>query len=200
MENQSLPPNTFDNNFGTNQIQKPISTKIPDGLKVFCILSIVWCSLAMLSSLYGMKYLFQSDDSIYKEVDKMAQLYEKMGQSFDQDATFNQLKDSGLQNLIALVLNIFSLIGVIWMLKGLKKGLIVYAVAELLPWLSIFLLGGTEALKNNPGIKMMGNGGLAIAIIMFVFMIVIDLAFIFLYRHFLNKHHANLAAAAAQTA
>lgn len=197
MENQNLPPNTFDNNFGANQI--PMSTKIPTALKVFCILSIIWCSLSMLSSAYGIKYLFQSDESIYKEVDNMAIVYEKMGQSIDTESMFTQLKNSGLQNLINLVLNVFSLIGVIWMLKGMKKGLIVYAIAELLPWLSIFLFGGLDGLKNNPGMKMFGGGGMVIIVAIFVFMIIIDLVFIFLYRHFLNQHHANLDKIAAQT-
>ncbi|HQQ95542.1 MAG TPA: hypothetical protein PLQ93_13390 [Bacteroidia bacterium] len=151
-----------------NQSENTSEPARPDFLKILCILSFIACGLTILACGLGSLTLSMSQDSIEEIWPQVSaqypQLEEVNGVDFFQAV--------GIYCLIALFINIISLIGVIMMWRLEKMGFWIYVAAELsMHFFSIHV----ENFEQDRSV-----GGLVLSI-------AIDLVFIVLY--FMNLKH-----------
>ncbi len=151
--------------------------KLPDFLKVICILTFIGCGLGLISSIYN----FVTAESKLAE---MQQNIEKITESGGNQKMISLLEDAqsmlekSVANkypvfIISMIGIVLCLVGAIMMWKLKKNGFFLYATGELLPPLTLFFILG------------MGNSIMTISIS--IFGVILALAFVFMYA--LNLKH-----------
>lgn len=159
--------------------------KRPQFLTVICVLSFIMCGLSLLGGIWGI--IRNTPENMAESIEQMRAVSPQMADQMEQqmtemqESTYAQI--SPYLNFIYILL---SFLGVMMMWKLKKKGFYVYLAGELLPYVGL-LLAGKQAMA------MMGaaGGGMAqtMGIVIMVFMLVFDAAFIVMYA--LNLKHMN---------
>ncbi|HBX53110.1 MAG: hypothetical protein A2275_07625 [Bacteroidetes bacterium RIFOXYA12_FULL_35_11] len=156
----------------TEQTNEP--KKMPQFLKVLCILSFIGVGLAIISSIMG---YFTA-----KAAGAMAQGFADLGTQMSEGQAGGEintameqvnatLKYAGINAAIGVIASLICLIGVIMMWKLKKTGFYIYVIGEIAPVIAgAVLLGGTFF------------GGMAIAM-----SLIVPIAFIIMYG--LNLKH-----------
>jgi hypothetical protein len=163
-----------------------IPNEIPSGLKTLCILSFVMCGIMLLMNLLGLRNFVISDSEIEQSYDMMQQF--NSGFSMDYDEYANSIRVGAWNNLLTLVLNIGSLVGVILMYKMKKKGFMIYAISEFVPYLTmIFFSGQSSKMFGGDFFKVSGMSMQTLVIISITIMVLIDGLFVFLYSRHLKS-------------
>jgi hypothetical protein len=152
-----------------NPNTNPLPEK-PEFLKILCILSFVGCGISILLFGLGIMTLGLNEEAINSVWATAKQSQPKL-ENLDPVAFFHQV---GIVSLYNFILNIISLLGVIFMWRLNKMGLLVYAAAE--------IAANFFGLSMNTGEESTSNGGT-------IFMIALDLVFIVMYA--LNLKHMN---------
>lgn len=151
-------------------------------LTVLCILSFIMCALGLLSGIWG---IYQSTpEAMQKNIEQVRAVNEEMADQMENNMIEMQSNPfSKVAPYLGLVYTLVSFLGVLLMWNRTKKGFYIYAIAEILPYTSILLMG-----KNS--LNMMGPPGgssATFAMIGIILMVVIDLVFVFLYAKNLKE-------------
>lgn len=142
----------------------------PEFLKILCILSFVGCGISIILFGLGIMTLGLNEEAINSFWVTVKQSQPKL-ENLDPVAFFRQV---GIVSLYNFILNIISLLGVIFLWRLNKMGLLIYAAAE--------IAANFFGLSMNTGEESASYGGT-------IFMIVLDLIFIVMYA--LNLKHMN---------
>jgi hypothetical protein len=159
--------NNVTDQFNPNAI--PLTEK-PEFLKIICILSFVGCGISLLMYGLGTMALGFNEEAINSVWGSITQSQPKL-ENLDPVAFFRQV---GLVSVYNLILNIMSLLGVIFMWRLNKIGFFIYAAAE--------IAANFFGLSMNTGQESASYGGI-------ILMILLDLIFIVMYA--LNLKHMN---------
>lgn len=151
-------------------------------LTVLCILSFIMCAIGFLSGIWG---IYQSTpEAMQKNIEQVRAVNEEMADQMENNMIEMESNPfSKIAPYLGLVYTLGSFLGVLLMWNRTKKGFYIYAIAEILPYTSIVLMG-----KNS--LNMMGPPGgssATFAMIGIVLMVVIDLVFVFLYSRNLKE-------------
>ena len=145
---QEITPDTL--NFDEN-----IKPKLPTGLNVLTILTIVWCAIQLLSSLLGFFSAKKSYDGIEKLSEQMnSENMPGWAKSMMGDPdTMIRIITKSYENRIPVVLMSVVAVaicfyGALQMRKLKKQGFIFYTIGELLPFLTQFLFIGAFAFAG----------------------------------------------------
>lgn len=159
----------------TPQMPSEFTVQRPEFLKILCILSFVGCGLMILVGALGTVCLALGESTIDKIWPQIAASSPEMAE-VDPYVFFHGI---GMACLYSLIANVFSLIGVIMMWKLEKIGVLIYAIAELVP---NFISSDIGIEKDN------SYGGM-------IFMTLLDLVFIIMYlvnMKYMNKKNNNM--------
>lgn len=141
----------------------------PEFLKILCILSFIASGLMILIYLIGSFCLSLSEEMVSEAWTKVVESQPQL-ENVSATEFFHEV---GMVSLYGLIINIFSLAGVIMMWRLEKIGFFIYAIAEL----AINFVGMNIDMGQEKS-----YGGM-------IFSIVIDLVFIVLYA--VNLKHMN---------
>ncbi len=162
-------------NFDT-QNQNNITPQRNNFLNVLCILSFVAIGLMILSSFIMMLCLAI-------DVNKINEVWDQAIQANPILQNYNPatlMHGVGLMGALTLIVNLFSLMGVIMMWKLQFNGIFIYAIAEIFAnFISLFVDLGAPQEQQTP------IGGI-------IFWILIDGLFILAYYHNLKKSLSQL--------
>jgi hypothetical protein len=142
----------------------------PEFLKILCILSFIACGLMILLYTFGSFCLALNEEMVNG-------IWEKVVESNQQLENVNPMDffhEFGMVCVYSLIINVFSLLGVIMMWRLERIGFFIYTIAE--------LSSNFVSMDLNMGEESKSYGGL-------IFSVVIDLAFIVMY--FMNLKHMN---------
>lgn len=166
--------------------QELIPQEMPSGLKTLCILSFVMCGLMLLINLLGLRNFVLSDAEIEQSYDMMQQFNSSFSMDYDEYA--QSIRTGAWNNLLSLVLNIGSLVGVIMMYKLKRKGFFIYAISEFVPYLTMFFMSANSTkMMGGDFLKVAGLSPIALMIISMSIMMIIDGLFVFLYSKHLKS-------------
>ncbi len=165
----------MNDSISVSEFDKP---KLPTGLNVLTIFSLVGCAFQLISSVWG----FFSAEKTYNERDKVLEQMNNpdmpafaknmMGKPEDFIATVTKSYENRLPILLlSLVAVALCIYGIMQMRKLKKQGFLFYTIGELLPFVTMALFIGTFA--------MTGIG--------FIFIAAIAVLFILLYA--VNRKH-----------
>ncbi len=147
--------------------------KRPDFLNVLCILSFICCGLMILMGIWG---VMQSMTVPSADEIQMQEMMARMNPDADMSA-LTQRDPTG--QVIGLLFQVLSLVGVIMMWKLKKVGFYIYTAAELLPYPATFLTSGAKSATAIVG--ALGQTFESIVYVVIALVVIIDLVFIFLY-------------------
>lgn len=155
-----------------NLEMKDYERKLPTGLNVLTILSIIGCVISLVGSVYGFisaKTSYLNKDKTIEQLNSAKMPGWAKGMMPDMNH-FDELVTKSYENRIPiLILSLIAIalcfVGVLQMRKLKKQGYLLYVIGELLPFVSMAFFIGFFSLS-----------GFA-----FIFSIVIALLFIFLY-------------------
>ncbi len=165
MENSTIQIDSFQ--------EKP---KRPQLLTVLCVLSFVMCAFTIISS--AMNIVQNTPENHQQSVEQLRTINPVMAdQMEDMYATMESNIYLKLSPYFNLVFMLGSLLGVIMMWNLNKKGFYIYAVAEILPYISYLFVDGSKI--SIPGLSP-GTGALFMMVSL-ILMILCDLVFVFLY-------------------
>ena len=159
------------NNIGqfNSKIEKPKHSQL---LTVLCVLSFIMCAITIITT--AINIMQDTPESHQKSIEQIRTINpaaaDQMENTFLMMENNTYLKLSPYFNLVFML---GSFLGVMMMWKLNKKGFYIYAVAEILPYISyLFVDGSKMAIPGlSPALMMVG----------LVFMILCDLVFVFLY-------------------
>ena len=141
--NDSIPVSEFD---------KP---KLPTGLNVLTIFSIIGCVIQLLFSVFGFFSAQKSYDDRFKNLEQMNNpdmpkfFKNLMGKPEDFLAMATKNYENRLPILLLSLVAIgLCFYGVLQMRKLKKQGFLFYTIGELLPFLTMILFLGTVALSG----------------------------------------------------
>lgn len=162
---------TIDNESNEMNSQMP---QRPEFLKILCILSFIASGLMILIYLIGSFCLTLSEEMVSEAWEKVVESQPQL-ENVSATEFFHEL---GMVSLYGLIINIFSLAGVVMMWRLEKIGFFIYAIAEL----AVNFVGMDIDMGQEKS-----YGGL-------IFSIIIDLAFIIMYAvnlKYMNKKNKN---------
>jgi hypothetical protein len=148
----------------------------PQFLKVLCILTWIACGLTFVSTVMGM--FGPSAEKQQQQIEQMREMNPEMADQME--VAINA--DSGSQKMISSLLSIIAVVlsaygaMMMWQLK--KTGFYVYLLGELIPYITLFMVGAQamSAVGAMAGMAASAMMGIVIAI-----MLVLDLIFIIMY-------------------
>ena len=151
-------------------------------LKVLCVLSFIMCGITFLSGIYA---IYQSTpEATQNNIEKVRGINPEMADQLENQMIEMQSNPfSKISPYLGLVYTLLSFMGVLMMWNLSKKGFYIYAIAEILPYTSFIFMG-----KNS--LSMMGPPGAnnsAIAMVVLIFMVLIDVTFVVLYAKNLKE-------------
>ncbi len=151
-------------------------------LTVLCVLSFIMCAIGFLSGIWG---IYQSTpEAMQKNIEQVRAVNEEMADQMENNMIEMQSNPfSKIAPYLGLVYTLGSFLGVLLMWNRTKKGFYIYAIAEILPYTSIVLMGKNSLNMMGPP----GGGTATFAMIGIVLMVVIDLVFVFLYSRNLKE-------------
>ncbi len=156
--NDSIPVSEFD---------KP---KLPTGLNVLTILSIIGCVFQFLSSIWGFfssKKTYDTKDTVLEQMnnpDTPAFVKNMMGKPEDFIAMVTKSYENRLPILLlSLVAVALCFYGIMQMRKLKKQGFLFYTIGELLPFVTLAFFVGTFAMT---GVAFMIGTAIAILFIL----------------------------------
>ena len=162
-----------------NNFEKPKRSQF---LKVLCILSFIMCGISILSGIWG---IYQSTpEAMQKNIEQVRTINPDMADQMENQ--FIEMQNNAFSKVspyLALLYTLLSFIGVLMMWNLVKKGFYIYAIAEILPYTSFVFMG-----KNS--LSMMGPPGASssmIAMVVIIFMVIIDVVFVSLYAKNLKE-------------
>lgn len=151
-------------------------------LKVLCILSFIMCGISFLSGIWS---IYQSTpEAMQKNVEQIRSVNPEMADQMENQ--FIEMQNNPFSKIapyLGLVYTLLSFLGILLMWNLTKKGFYIYAIAEILPYSSFIFMG-----KNS--LSMMGPPGAnnsTIAMVVLIFMVVIDVVFVTLYAKHLKE-------------
>ncbi len=156
-----------------SEIEKPKRSQL---LTVLCVLSFIMCALTIISSV--MNIAQNSPESHQRSVEQIRTINPVMADQMED--TFLMMESNTYLKLspyINLVFMLGSFLGVMMMWKLNKKGFYIYAVAEILPYISYLFVDASKI--SVPGLS--AGMGATVMMVSLVFMILCDLVFVFLY-------------------
>lgn len=161
--------------------------KRPQFLTVICVLSFIMCGLSFLGGVWSI--IKNTPENMAESIEQMRTISPQMADQMEsqmlemQESTYAQV--APYINFIYILL---SFLGAFMMWKQKKKGFYIYLVGELLPYIGL-IFSGKQAMA------MMGSAGGGVAqtagVVIMVFMVLFDAAFIIMYG--LNLKHMNEA-------
>jgi hypothetical protein len=160
----------------TNELLFQEKPKRPQLLTVLCVLSFIMCAFTIISTI--MNIAQNSPESHQKSVEQIRSFNPAMADQMED--TFLMMESNTYLKLspyINLVFMLGSFLGVMMMWKLNKKGFYIYAVAEILPYISYLFIDANK--MSIPGVS--AGMGATIMMVSLVFMILCDLVFVFLY-------------------
>lgn len=156
--NDSIPVSEFD---------KP---KLPTGLNVLTILSLIGCAIQLISSVWGYfsaKKTYDSKDKVLEQMnnpDMPAFAKSMMGKPEDFIAMVTKNFENRLPILLLSLVSVaLCFYGIMQMRKLKKQGFLFYTVGELLPFVTMALFVGTFAMS---GIAFMVGAAIALLFIL----------------------------------
>ena len=154
-------------------------TKVPKTLKTLGILSLIMGGLVILISLWSLKKDFLPSEQDNLDREKVLEMVQQQNPMDGYEKAVKILDDQGTVNIVTLLVQIISVIGVVMMLKLKKNGFYFYLVGELISYLILIILFGITSLA---GIAV-AYGGLiqTIGFIVAGLVVVQDIVFIVLY-------------------
>jgi hypothetical protein len=155
------------------EIEKP---KRPQLLTVLCVLSFIMCGFTIISTV--MNIAQNSPESHQRSVEQIRTINPAMADQMED--TFAMMESNiylKLSPYINLIFMLGSFLGVMMMWKLNKTGFYIYAVAEILPYISYLFVDASK--MSIPGVS--AGMGATIMMVSLVFMILCDLVFVFLY-------------------
>ncbi len=149
-------------------------------LTVLCVLSFIASAIMIVVFAMGINKAILSPEEAAQQ-----QQMVNMMKIFNPEAA-RSIENGLLMNVFQLVAQLLSLVGVVMMFKMKKTGLYIYAAFELIPYLFILFLTGTEGLKLLISLGLesgMEDRGLLnnIFYIVTLCFVLTDVLFIFLY-------------------
>ncbi len=133
----------------------PSKTALPGGLNVLTILTFIWCAIQFGSSVWSFfsaKTSFENKDKVLEQMnsDAMPKWAKSM---MGNPAHFEQIVTKSYENripivLLSLVAVALCFIGALQMRKLKKQGFILYAIGELLPFLTLLLFIGAFSFSG----------------------------------------------------
>ena len=156
-----------------SEIEKP---KRPQLLTVLCVLSFIMCAFTIISTV--MSIAQDSPESHQRSVEQIRTINPAMADQMED--TFAMMESNTYLKLspyINLVFMLGSFLGVMLMWKLNKKGFYIYAVAEILPYISYLFVDASK--MSVPGLS--AGMGATLMMVGLIFMILCDLVFVFLY-------------------
>jgi hypothetical protein len=157
------------------QPTEPAKPVRPDFLKILCILSFVACGLWILLCTLGAVFTLTMSPEMIEQV--WAEIV-KSTPEFEELDGVEFMHAVGMLCIYMIIANVFSLIGVIMMWRLERLGFFIYAIAELST--HFFSIDAGKAKDQS--------------IVGTVIMVLIDLAFIFMYftnLKYMNKKNNN---------
>lgn len=156
-----------------SEIEKP---KRPQLLTVLCVLSFIMCAFTII---FSTKDIMQNTpENHQKTVEQIRTLNPAMADQMENTYIMMEnntyLKLSPYFNLLFML---GSFLGVIMMWNLNKKGFYMYAIAEILPYISYIFIDFSK--MSIPGLS--ASTGATFFMIFLIFMILCDLVFVFLY-------------------
>jgi hypothetical protein len=152
-----------------SEIEKP---KRPQLLTVLCVLSFIMCAFTIIST--AMNIMQNTPESHQKSVEQIRTINPAMADQMEN--TFLMMENNTYLKLspyFNLLFMLGSFLGVMMMWNLNKKGFYIYAVAEILPYISYIFVDASK--MSIPGLSP------ALMMAALVFSILCDLVFVFLY-------------------
>jgi hypothetical protein len=156
-----------------NTIESPKRSQF---LRVLCILSFIMCGISFLSGIWG---IYQSTPEIMqKNIEQVRSINPEMADKLEnQMIEMDNNPFSKIAPYLGLVYTLLSFMGVLLMWNLSKKGFYIYAIAEILPYTSFIFMGKNSLSMMGPP----GGNNSTIAMLVLIFMVVIDVTFVALY-------------------
>ena len=165
----------------TNELLFQEKPKRPQLLTVLCVLSFIMCAFTIISTVVSIAQ--DSPESHQRSVEQIRTINPAMADQMED--TFLMMESNTYLKLspyINLVFMLGSFLGVMLMWKLNKKGFYIYAVAEILPYISYLFVDASK--MSVPGLS--AGMGATLMMVGLIFMILCDLIFVFLYSRNLN--------------
>lgn len=151
-------------------------------LKVICILSFIMCGISFLSGIWG---IYQSTpEAMQKNVEQLRSVNPEMADQMENQ--FIEMQSNPFSKIapyLGLVYTLLSFLGILLMWNLTKKGFYIYAIAEILPYTSFIFMGKNSLSMMSPP----GANSSTIAMVVLIFMVVIDVVFVTLYAKHLKE-------------
>ena len=151
-------------------------------LTVLCVLSFIMCGIGFLSGIWG---IYQSTpEAMQKNIEQVRAVDEAMADRMEDNMIEMQNNPFGkIAPYLGLVYTLGSFLGVLLMWNRTKKGFYIYAIAEILPYTSLILMGKNSLSMMGPP----GGNSTAIAMGFLIFMVLVDVVFVALYARNLKE-------------
>lgn len=151
-------------------------------LTVLCILSFIMCGIKLLTSAYN---IYQnSTEAMQNSIEKIRSINPEMADQMENNMIEMQnntyLK---LSPYFEIIFTLLSFMAVLMMWNFKKSGFYLYSVVEILPYISLFFLN-TKSIVI-PGLSESSSA--SIMVFGTIFMILMDLLFVFLYYRNLKE-------------
>lgn len=158
-----------------NPVEQPKRSQF---LTVLCILSFIMCGITFLSGFWGI--LQSTPEAQQKNIEQFRTINPEMADQMEnQMIEMESNPFSKIAPYLGLVYTLLSFLGVMMMWNFSRKGFYIYAIAEILPYSSFIFM-------NQIAMKIPGLPAGAMTFVL-VFMIVVDVLFVFLYSRNLKE-------------
>lgn len=160
----------------TNELLFQEKPKRPQLLTVLCVLSFIMCAFTVISTI--MNIAQSSPESHQRSVEQIRTINPAMADQMED--TFLMMESNAYLKLspyINLVFMLGSFLGVMMMWKLNRNGFYIYAVAEILPYISYLFIDASK--MSIPGLS--AGMGSALVMVGLILSILCDLVFVFLY-------------------
>lgn len=162
-----------------NIIVKPKRSQF---LTVLCVLSFIMCGIKLLTSVYN---IYQnSTEAMQHSIEQIRSINPEMADQMENNMIEMQsnmyLK---LSPYFEIIFTLLSFIAVLMMWNFKKSGFYLYSVVEILPYVSLFFVS-TNSI-TIPGLS--ASSSASIMVFGTIFMILMDLLFVFLYYRNLKE-------------
>lgn len=152
-----------------SEIEKP---KRPQLLTVLCVLSFIMCATTIIMNV--MNIIQNTPENQQKNIEQIRAVSPAMADQMED--TYIMMENNSYLKLtpyFTLLFMLGSFLGVMMMWNLNKKGFYIYAVAEILPYISYIFVDANK--MSIPGLSP------ALMMVALVFSILCDLVFVFLY-------------------